>query len=257
MYDNDNFIVYYAGLIIPAAHKPDPTYLYNAYIGNRYHVGFNGGLNIQVRLNKDTCGPLWAWFVMLDGNYLFKNTQCRTLDLHHKPWSRFLLLTQPCEPGVATPGVNVLTREMHVRPYGIYNFASGFRFKNGWYEIEIGYNLWGHPEEFIAMENRFFTEYGILGVSADPTVAASASASTIRNQSASDSTFVKIKESDINVYSGSAGSALNHTFMVGFGIHETCSYLEWTFGGGIYTEIAHMNRPVPTWGGWVKVGASF
>jgi len=256
MYDRDNFIVYYAGLNIPAAHKPEATYLFNAYVGNRYHVGFNGGLNMQIRLNEGE-GPLWAWFVMLDGTYLFKNTQYRTLDLRGRPWSRFLLLTRECTPGVVTPGVNVLTREMHVRPYGIYNFASGLRFRNCWYEIEIGYNLWGHPQEYLALEDRFVTDYGILGASTDPAVAKSAATSTIKEQAPSDETFITLRESELNIYSGAGGSALNHTFLVGFGAHETCNTLEWTFGGGLYTEIAHVNRPVPSWGGWIKVGASF
>lgn len=257
MHENDNYMVYYSGLVIPAAHKPRPEYLYNAYVGNRYHVGFNGGLNIQARLNRSDCGPLWAWFVMLDGTYLFKNTQYRTLDLRGKQWSRFLLLTRECTPGVATPGVNILTQEMHVRPYGIYNFASGFRIKSNWYEIEIGYNLWGHPQEFLKLENDFFTDYGILGKSDDPTIARSASKSTIANQAESDETFVRIRQSDLDIYSGAAGSALNHTFLLGFGAHQTSSLIQWTFGGGLYTEIAHLNRPVPSWGGWLKVAATF
>lgn len=259
MNENDNWIVYYTGLVIPAAPKPDPEFLYNAYVGQRYHVGFNGGLNMQVRLNRSECGPLWAWFVMLDGTFLFKNTQYRTLDLFNSQWSRFMLMTKECTPGVATPGVNVLTRQMHVRPYGVYNFASGFRFKNNWYEIEIGYNMWGHPQEFLKLEDRFVTDYGIMGVvdPMDPTKGKSASRSTIRNQADNDAEFVTIKESDIDIYSGSAGSALNHTFLLGFGIHENASFAQFTFGGGLYTEIAHMNRPVPSWGGWLKMGASF
>ena len=257
MHENDNYMVYYTGLVIPAAHKPLATYLYNAYVGNRYHVGLNGGLNIQARLNRSDCGPLWAWFVMLDGNYLFKNTQYRTLDLKRKQWSRFLLLTRECTPGVATPGVNILTQEMHVRPYGIYNFASGLRIKNGWYEIEVGYNLWGHPQEYLKLENDFFTDFGIMGESSDPMVAKSSSKSTIANQAPSDDTFVHIRQSDLDIYSGSAGSALNHTFLLSFGIHQTYSTIQWTFGGGIFTEIAHLNRPVPSWGGWLKVAATF
>lgn len=264
MNDNDNFLVYYSGLVIPAAPKPDPEYLYNAYVGQRYHVGFNGGMNLQLRLNRTQAGPLWAMFLMLDGTYLFKNTQYRTLDLfgpNHKgqrQWSRFLLMTRECTPGVATPGVNVLTQEMHVRPYGVYNFAGGFRFKNNWYEIEVGYNLWGHPQEFLKLENHFVTDYGILGDnSATPDVGVSASTSTIKTQGPNDATFVTLKESDLNIYSSSAGSALNHTFLLGFGIHEVCKKCEFTFGGGLYTEIAHLNRPVPSWGGWLKVGATF
>jgi len=273
MYDNDNFLVYYSGLVIPAAHKPEPEYLYNAYVGQRYHVGFNGGMNVQIRLNRTQPGPLWALFLMLDGTYLFKNTQYRTLDLHFRQtedndcitqsgggqWSRFLLMTRKCTPGVATPGVNVLTQEMHVRPYGVYNFAGGFRFKHNWYEVEIGYNLWGHPQEFLKLENHFFTDYGIMGTidPLNPDVAQSASMSTIKTQGPNDPTFVTIKESDLNIYSGSAGSALNHTFLLGFGAHEVCNHCEFTFGGGLYTEIAHLNRPVPSWGGWLKVGATF
>ncbi len=265
MNENDNWIVYYSGLVIPAAPKPDPEFLYNAYVGERYHVGFNGGLNIQVRLNRTECDPLWAWFVMLDGTYLFKNTQYRTLDLYgpnrtgRRPWSRFLPLTRACTPGVVTPGVNILTQKMHVRPYGVYNFASGFRFKNNWYEIEVGYNLWGHPQEFLKLEDRFYTDYGILGVidPLTPTVAQSASLSTIKTQAPNDPTFITIKESDLDIYSGSAGSALNHTFLLSFGIHQLCNAVECTFGGGLYTEIAHMNRPVPSWGSWLKIGFSF
>lgn len=257
--DNDNFLVYYSGLVIPAAPKPDPEYLYNAYVGTRYHVGFNGGMNMQIRLNRTQPGPLWALFLMLDGTYLFKNTQYRTLDLHNRQWSRFLLLTQECTPGVATPGVNVLTQKMHVRPYGVFNFAGGFRYKHNWYEVEIGYNLWGHPQEFMKLEDPFCTEYGILGKldPNDPTKGKSASLSTIKTQAPNDETFVTIKESDLNIYSGSAGSALNHTFLFGFGAHENCGRLQFTFGGGIYTEIAHLNRPVPSWGGWLKFGGSF
>jgi len=255
--DNYQF-AYYSGVVIPTAPKPNPEFLFNAYVGNGQHFGLNAGVALNINLsNLQDCG-LWSFFLDLDGTFLVKNKQHRTVDLRNKPWSRFLLFNRECDPlGTNIPGVNVLTIRTLVHSFGIFDFATGFRYSTDWYELEAGYNVWGHDHERLNFVDPFPAHIGIASpipdASGNPQTA---STSTIAQLGAPDPVFVPIKQTDLNLHSASAGSSLNQKFHAALSIYKDNDIAPFA-GIGMFVDWAHKNSPLPAWGAWAKLGCSF
>lgn len=258
-FDEANFqLAYYTCLVIPTTPEPNPAYLFNAYAGNGQHVGLNGGVLMQISLSPSGDPVMWSWFINLDGTFLVRNKQLRTFDLRGKPWSRFLLFNTENDPAWSNlPGVNVLTIKSVVRPFGMFDFSTGIRCKTDCFELECGYNVWGHDQERVELNQPFVTDKGIAAPFGPDEAPKTASESTIFNLAPADPVFVPIRESDIDLHSAAAGSALNHKVHVAGGlIHETVCLASFIGAGG-FVDFAQKNAALDSWGVWFKFGCSF
>src|SRR3989304_372707 len=162
-------------LSIPLAKKADPEFLYSPFVGLNKHWAFGTTVLMQVLLNRDPEKVASTIFVELNGLFLIKNHQCRTFDLKKKPWSRYMqYVRKGSAPGETVPGVNVLTFPTRVRPFGIADFACGWRVTAGAFEGEIGFDIWGHGDERLQLrypvQSPFYApcpgglnEFGIAG----------------------------------------------------------------------------------------------
>ncbi len=147
----------------------------------------------------------------------------------------------------------MLTREVKVHSYGVFDFSTGARLKHRYFELEAGYNIWGHPNERIEFFEPLIFNEGIAG----STPCTTASNSTINNQAQDDTEFVTLCESDLDIHSAEGASALNHIFFFGGGAHHLEECFECFIGLGFFTEWPQKNRPLPSVGGWAKIGISF
>ncbi len=232
----DHFALdYYSILSIPTASQQNPRFTFDPVAGNNGHVGAGVGVNMQVLLNRDPSKYATCLFVNLEGLFLIRRTEMRTIDLYNKPWSRYLLLAPQTGPlGETVPGVNILTREVRSRPYGMADFSIGLRFQSDMIEFEVGYDLWGHTTELLELRCPFPETYGIAGDATGLTPAdlppgvynVTASKSTISNQAANDVNsddqpiFIPIRQQDLDLNSAAAQRALDNTFHVGLGVHK-------------------------------------
>lgn len=263
----------YMSLEIPIGKHQDPEFMFSPVVGNDQHVGIGGAMLMQVQLNKDPEYFAWSFFLDIEGLFLIRNHQMRTYDLKGKPWSRYMqFVRRNSTPGDTIPGVNVLTLESIVRPFGIADFSMGWRFNWSIVEAEIGYDIWGHGGEtvrlryppVISSNNRpcgGLNEFGIAGsgvsIVEGRAVAATASASTISNQAADDIGFVGITENDLDFCTPAAGSALNQKVHAAIGIQQQGDSYGYFVGIGGFGEFAYKNSPLSTWGVWGKLGLSF
>lgn len=272
----DNFVItYYSIFSAPTGNTQNARYVFDPVAGNNGHVGIGAGAHFQLLLNRDPLDYAFCFLLGLEGLFLVRHTEMRTLSLVDKPWSRYLLLT--AKNGIlgnAIPGVNVLTREVRSRPYGIADFEIGFRFKKEFFEAEIGYGIWGHTTEILELRCPFPSDFGILG---DPTgitpdqlapgvYTVTASKSTIKEQAANDTilvgteekyNFVPIVQNDLDLRSGAAYRALNNKLFMSIGYtKKTCS-TDLILGLGTFFEWPHYNGALQLIGVWVKAGANF
>ena len=272
---NEHQIAYYSGILFPTGSKQHPEFLFDPVTGLNGHIGINAGVNFNILLNRDNTKYGWYFFVNLDDIFLVRNDQCRTLSVYGqrlvpKLLSRFLSFNQencPAEQNV--PGVNILTSLVRVKPFNLVDFSTGFRFliKNN-VEIELGFNIWGHGQEKLEIRHPFefkinplippFGEcdtglplFGIAGTDGN-----SASTSNIKFQGPNDPVFVPLTFADFDVYSASAGGALNYRAhgSIGGTYHGAIDIF---YGAGWYLEFPQKNGALKTWGSWGKVGASF
>lgn len=252
---------YQSIFVIPTGNKPQPEYLFDAVVGNNLHAGVGGAVFFQIPLNYDVSSVAACFFLNLEGIFLIRNHQYRTFDLRGKPWSRYMLYNEK-GPGGRTniPGVNILTRWAMVKPFGVFDFSTGWRFMSDWLEVEIGYNVWGKDQEEVyyraPLNDPCTTCYGIFGI-AGSGPGKTAHCSTISFKAPDDLVFKPVREVDIDFHSGAAGSILNHKAHICVNvIQEYCNTL--LFGNiGTYIDIAQKNGGLKSWGLWGTIGATF
>lgn len=257
---------------IPIAPHQDPAYIFSPVVGLDHHIGWGGSVFMQTVLNRDTKSFAWAFFLNLEGTFFFRNHQYRTYDLKDKPWSRYLLYTRKnSAPGDVEPGVNLLTLDSIVRPFGFADFSTGFRIYTKRFEIELGYDVWGfggertEPRSELNSAFNFrcegLNEFGIAGsgtiLSRGQLAQATASGSTIAERAADDSEFVGLTQNDIDTCSASAGSILNHKGHVAIGVEHMGDKMNAFGGAGAFIEYAQKNGSLSSWGAWFKIGGTF
>lgn len=250
--ENHFQVIGYSLLNFAFGNGQNARYLFDAYTGVNRHVGIGGGAHFQILLNKDASSLAICWYVGLENQYFFPNVQLRTFDLKRKPWSRYMLYNHKNKgPNQNIPGVNILTYQALIRPYSFIDFQTGWRFISEKFEFELGYELWGRGNERVKIHSDFQQVFGIAG-----TNGASASESTIANQASNDPIFTTFKESDIDLCSAAASSALNHklTCSLGYLKKGVNTDLFFTIGGA--SEYAQKNAALSVWTIWIKAGAT-
>lgn len=244
----------YTYLSIPGSMNDQTAqYLFEALRGYNHHFGIGFGTHIQLPIYQAQRSDL-LFYIDGDVNNLFSCKQMRVLDLDDKPWSRFLLLNKADGTStVSTPATQVLTQNVHVKPYTIGDLAFGFRWQFGGLQAEIGYALWGHGTEILELVDNFSPDYGIAG----STLTSSASESNIATLAANDTTFTPITQADLNLLSGAAGSVITNRINGALGYICFGEKLDALFGIGVFFEVPQNNAMVKQWGVWGKTGLFF
>ena len=165
---------------------------------------------------------------------------------------------------IKIPGVNILTRRAVVRPYGVFDFSTGWRFKTKNIEAEFGYNIWGKSNERVKLRSPLnhpcecFGEFGIAGRSFNTTASKSTISMRAENDTLEDNpTFISIKDTDIDLLSAASGSVLNHKVHVAFGGFIHGKNAAGFFGGGASIDMPQKNTSLRVWSVWATCGASF
>ncbi len=259
-------------LMVPMSGNQNAEFLFDPVVGMNGHVGMGGAIYLQILLNRNPEKIAWSFFANLDGTYFFRNRQFRTFDLKEKPWSRYMQYTRRnSPPGTTIPGVNLLTLNTVVRPFGFADFSMGWRINTGPFEFEFGYDIWGFGGEKLklntALDSPFnrscggINEFGIAGKGTitvqGQNVTATASHSTIAAQAADDEEFVAVTQNDIDMSSAAAGSILNQKIHGAVGIEHIGNHMNAFAGCGFFYEFPQKNSTLAASGFWFKVGGTF
>jgi hypothetical protein len=262
---------YNAFFVAPMGNRQNGRYIFETVVGNNQHVSFGGAIFFQFPMNEDLVDEAYCFFVNLETQFLIRNKQNRTFDLRNKPWSRYLLYNEQTIQGVDgasnVPGVNLLTRRAQVRPFGLLDMSTGFRFMWSIFEVELSYNLWGKSSERVRLlaslynpcdcYSRFF---GIAGNAPGTT----ASLSTIYEQAANDldpfsgdPVFIPVLDSDLDEHSAESSAVINHKAQLSIGAIWKGESADTLFDIAGFVEYPQKNSALFNWGVWCKVGASF
>lgn len=276
----------YLGLKVPTGNKPTGEYMFEPVVGNGRHWGIMWGNAVGVEIWKDEGTDR---HLRVEANthaqYLFRNTQCRSVDLMNKPWSRYIQMYQDINQAVtasnftgnnsvlsvnySTPGINLLTIPLNVRPGFSYNTTGCLLFRTSKFQIEGGYNLYCRQSECIKLPCPWVEGPAIKHIAGagqtnplrDITgnfrieqIAPSGSQFTLLG----DYKFNLIKEADLDLISASNPCIISHTLYASLGWNwNDRKYPFFINGGGSY-EFSHSNNAVmERWLGWIKGGLSF
>lgn len=152
----------YFGLLLPFGNNQKAEYMFEPVVGFGGHFGwmFGSGLGIEVWKDEATEGTLRVEQAT-HSQYLMKRNQHRTFDLANKPWSRFMQVyaneQQATEAfntnsiDLATPGVNMFTREFEVTPGFMLNTNTAIVYYRSCWHLEAGYNFFAKQAECIQL----------------------------------------------------------------------------------------------------------
>lgn len=255
---SENFVLStYSGVSIPVSSKQSPEYIFSPFVGPNGHLAIDFGVIAELPIAV-SCRWNTKLFLNVENHYYIENHQMRILELHDKPWSRYLQVRQEGSP-LTTQAVNVLTQCVKVRPFNAVDLATGLSLEAYGWQFSLGYGLWARNTEELELTppacetaHYSFEKYGIAG-----TGSASASKSTISEQAANDGEFITIKPSDIDLCtSGSRGGMSQRVLAAASYLWEGSRH-HMVFDIGGYYEFPRTNVTLRQWGLWGKVAVSF
>lgn len=272
-YMSENFfqLNYYTVIAVPTGNKQNGKTMFEPVNGNNHHLGFGGGINLQVPLNRDTTCFAWCGFIDLESVILLRNKQYRTYDLFDKPWSRFLQMNViGAQPNENQPGVNYMTQRITAKPFNVVDFALGWRFHAPAMEAEIGYGIWGHGNERTNLKQpspiQIVGQNGTTPVVTDQRVVfgiagsapgKTASRSTIAFKAPDDLEFVPITTYDLDPQSGESYGGFTQRAFASAGWINKGETSDTILGAGFSVDVPFHNSILQLWKIWVKLGATF
>lgn len=155
----------YIGVLIPTGTKVKSEFLFEPIVGHGHHVGLMFGSNIGLHIWDHACRDWHIRYEISNHSlYLLTEEQVRSIDLKGRPWSRYLpvyvnreqaeeaaLLGGQAGTFLATPGINVFTRPVDVRPGLSHTINSAFLFEFNTWRLELGYNFYARSAENVEL----------------------------------------------------------------------------------------------------------
>ena len=268
----------YAGILLPLGNNQKAEYLFEPVVGFGGHFGwmFGSGLGIEVWKDEATEGTLRVEQAT-HSQFLFKRNQQRTFDLLNKPWSRFMQVyadEQQAQEALntnsvdlATPGVNVFTREFEVTPGFMLNTNTAIVYYRCMWHLEAGYNFFAKQAESIELacdwdENVALKHYNGTGLTTTTrTISGDVFLTDEFNHLSIplddyEQAVISLDQLDIN--SASAPSVLAHTIYGAIGQRwDHCEYPVMFDIGASYMFGHNSNATPRRWLVWGKCGVSF
>lgn len=265
----------FVGFIIPGGNRPNGEYLFEPVIGRNKHWGFIWGGAGSLRC-WENCDGNSNIFVNIDINnyYLFEGRETRSFDLWDKSWSRYINVFTDVNATSTTPGINVLTQKMKIKPHGTYqinasltfNYGSHFQFEFGDYmyfrEAEEG-QLCGRWQEGPAIAGNSLLppqasmsnatmkawDYGLIENDADM-----ASLHTV--PSLNTPVYRPITECDLNLQSALHPFCGGHMVYGTLGYQNKCAEYPWLVALGTGYQCTADNALMQRWSVWGKFAIS-
>lgn len=274
----------YVGALIPTGNKPCGRYVFEPIIGHGGYAGLmwgaDGGYQLWADDEKErNISFEWA----AHGQYLFGNTQKRSFDLVNRPWSRYLDVYANKEQAqtalgtgsqfLATPGINVFTRDVKVTPGFNGNATAAFVLSAGGFQGEMGYNVYARQSECVKLScpwptgdnapalkdidgvgnlNPFRTIDGNFYLETLPAV------QPINPFTVTNYALYSIKETDLNLRSAAHPAFLAHMVHAALGYRwDEIKYPVHIDGGASYEFTLKKNTTLNRWVAWFKGGFSF
>ena len=260
----DLFVSQYVGVVIPTGNRRTAKYVWEPMIGNGHHVGIDWGNTIQIcAYEAKRCN----WWVTnaITGQYLFENTQKRSLDLNNGPWTRYLAMyanAADLSTDTKSFGINLMTKDVNVSPGVSFNIASQLSVVSENWNINVGVINRFRQAETIELTEEWvegpqIANIGILAAVGTGEVIPSRKMGRgfdVANLQSTSSIF--IKESDINLNSAAHPNVFVST------LHGSIAYFNdgktpqnYEFGGSVDTS--RQNSAIDRWSLYGKLLVSF
>jgi hypothetical protein len=288
----------YIGATLGVGNKPDARFVFEPIAGNGGHYGVlwgaNGGIQIFENCNRDLLLNLETDLVM---QYLFANTQKRSMDLKYKPWSRYIETYRDRAQGIqandlgqapttpeemlqaiflSNPGINVLTQDVRVKPGFNYTHNMALTLQHNrccrGFDSEIGYNFYARQAECVSLRKPFGTEAAIKdhvgngltnpvrNMTADQLSNEASFLNIDSNLANANANYDRgiISQDDLDLASAAHPCVISHTVYSAIGYRWDDTCFPMKISvGGSYEFAGRMNTSLDRWLVWGKFGIGF
>jgi hypothetical protein len=270
----------YFGILAPTGNTPTAEYLFEKVIGYEGHMGFffgsRGGIAVWHHINNKL-----SFEVETSQSIFLDNTQVRSFDLYGKPWGRYLWVypTNDTQAYIA-PGINYFTKAVTVSHGSLRNLNLACTYNARNFQGELGYHCYIRGEENVHLikawqegpsiaalwySNNNFIQNGERRVSRDG--ATINEYLNIHNDfqdftsdaysSATNDTYVPIKESQLDLDSAKHPAIVMHTMYASLGYEwYDCRMPTFINFAGSY-NFGYGNAILNHIKCWLKFGSSF
>lgn len=259
--DTDHLSPYFVATV-STGKRTCPEFIFEPTVGSKHgSIGF--GLIGDVRVWECDNQELT---VLTDFKYRYVLRACevRSFDLcKNGDWSRYLQVVENDARSNALPGINAFTQEVSVTPRGVIDWWVALHYQKCQVNAELGYDLWWRQQERVELccfpQNLGI--YDMVGDCQQNPVSASCAqiCQTVAgdNVAPSDTEFVELTCTDLNLNSGVTPRALSNTIYAALGYDgEVCEYPS-LIGIGASYEFGSDCAALDNWMVWVKMGLAF
>lgn len=282
------FFESFAGILAPTGNRPTARYMFEPIVGFAKHtvgeIGMTGIFQFW-----ESCDGCYACSFVFDANawYFAAHNERRSFDLKYKPWSRYMQVYANKEQAqqayalsqseseadqlqaflISTPGINVFTKELCVRPRMAKIANTAFLLNGERVQAEVGYNFFTRQAECVKLASCWQEGPALkdIGLGAGYT----SSFQTISDYICSPNPdggctqpveyydLNLIKECDLDLESAAHPGFITHTFYGSLFWHwKDVEFPCYVGLGGSY-EYCDDNTYMSRWLGWAKAGFSF
>ncbi|MCF7900005.1 hypothetical protein K9K77_00710 [Candidatus Babeliales bacterium] len=262
---NDMYMSPYLGVILPTGNKAEAVYMFEPIVGNGGHFGIMTGAHGEFDVCSLKSGRVWASY-RIENQYLFQNTQKRTMDLKYNgAWSRYLTMFEDAAAKAGTTvnslnfGTNIMTQDVHVSPGYFGNIDASFSYVGEKWNATLGYTVHARQGEEVKLKNGWAENASIASCSNVDTT--TNPFRTIGNMLqgldiVDTEQGVVIKESDIDFNSAAHPGGISQSIYASVGTFCP-QHKERVFEAGASYEFATDNTGMDRVCGWIKAQISF
>ena len=294
--DNDCcYFESYFGIQIPTSHRPNGEYVFEPLAGHNGHFALMTGWASAFQLWSSCDGEKTLYSeIEFNSRYFVSRNETRSFDLKEKPWSRYMPVYEnqtAAENDTLTPGINVFTQELKVKPRFSHDINLGLVYNTCCFQGEVGWNFWARQAELVELKDPWLTGNNAPSI---PDCCNPSTVNRARNirenftavclssadadcslvcqnanpdgtctlivpwQSAtSTETYAPVTEQDLNLNSAAHPGAMSHTIYgsLGYKWDHWC-YPPFVGIGGSY-ELTGENTALNRWMLWAKTGFSY
>ncbi len=245
----------YAGVLLPGGNVPQGIYMFEPIRGNGGHFGVTMGNDFGFPWIERQHYTVTIEGI-INGGYLFKNKQVRSIDLNDKQWGRHIALTTEGSPSVPNYGANYLTQPVNVSPRSYRSITLSVLIDHvcAW-QAEFGYQFFGRQREHIQLASGWKNQLGIYDFNQS---SFTASFRTINNNAdhQDDGNFLTISETQLNFSSVAQPSTVSYVFYTAFTKTFDTTYPALLALGASY-EVGSSNENMDRWTAWFKADVMF
>ena len=157
----------YIGVVIPTGNKNEGVYIFEPIVGRGKYAGIMFGSSLGLEIWTNETGNMNIRYELANHTeILFKRDQVRSFDLKYRPWSRYLPVYASLEEATeiaaltnlsfrqneSTPGINVFTQKLQVKPGLTHDINTAFIFTWNRFQAEVGYNFLAKRGEIVELD---------------------------------------------------------------------------------------------------------